>query len=69
MPYIYILIYAPASLLPLPPLGMVMVCPPPRPVDLWWVWIGVNAGVDGVVVFPTGVDLHGICKEFDYVRE
>ena len=25
--------------------------------------------VDGVVVFATGVDLHGICKEFDQVRE
>ena len=35
-------IYAPASLLPLPPsLGMVMVCTPP---PLWSVWIGVNAG-------------------------
>ena len=29
---------------PPPPLAMVMVCPLPPPVDLWWVWIGVNAG-------------------------
>ena len=28
---------------PSPPLGMVMFCPPPPPVDLWCVYIGVNA--------------------------
>ena len=35
--------YAPALIaLPLP--GMVMVCPPSFPVDLWWLWMGGNAG-------------------------
>ena len=29
---------------PLPPPGMVMVCTPPPPVDLWWPWVGVIDG-------------------------
>ena len=42
--YIYIHIYAPASLLPLPPPGHGHCLPPALSVDLWCVWIGVNAG-------------------------